>query len=100
MYTLTAIAEYTAEVPGRGIVLCCTIVGDHTIRGGIAIRTITEDTYLSAWADTGPGITAIAVITGMVVILTVGMVTILSLVKSWVTRITTTPITTTTMILL
>ncbi len=82
MYTLTAITEYTAELPGRGIVLCCTIVGDHTIRGGIAILTITEDTYLSAWVDTGPGITAIAVITGMAVTRTVGTVTILSLAKS------------------
>lgn len=94
MYTLTAIGGYAVPVSGRVIVLCCAIAGDHTIRGGIAIPTITEDMSLSAWVDTGPGITVIRVITGMAVTHTIGMATILSHAKSQVTRITTIPITT------
>jgi len=99
-YTLIVIAGYAGRLSGRDIVLCCPMAGGRTIHGGIAIRTITEDMSLSVWADTGPGITAIGVITGMAVILTIGTVTIPSLAKSWVTRITTIPIITTTMTLL
>ena len=72
---------YAAEQPGRDIILCCAIGGVRTSRFGISILTITADTSLSAWVDTGPMITAIPVITGMAVTLTVGTATILSLAK-------------------
>lgn len=77
-YISIIMTGYAAEQPGRGIVVCCTITGARTLRFGISIRIITEDTSLSAWADTGLLITAIPVITGMAAILIIGMATILS----------------------